>query len=253
MTSDPAMDIDNETYPGGFYSLLRQLEKKETPFIDPASALPPVDVDLSSLLAPLPEAALQSPEDDLPSRHIARKWEALRAEFAGQPELWARHALCIAILRRRDPPEQARSLFLRIWREQGAMLAAELPTRWLISAAATFADHGDTMEQRLGGQGLQMLFHMIALHDSERRLSGRPTDSGFPRVKGKKLDDIGFGMKPYHLPHGDLDRHMLARLWRQVEDDAVLRPLGVRMLRMVMDDPRSIFGRIQRYKKPRKS
>lgn len=35
---------------------------------------------------------------------------------------------------------------------------------------------------------------MIKLHDSERRLSGRPTDSGLPRVKGKDLDDIGLGM-----------------------------------------------------------
>jgi hypothetical protein len=46
---------------------------------------------------------------------------------------------------------------------------------------------------------------------------------------------------------------MLARLWRICENDLVLRPLGMKMLRMVMEDPRSIFGRIQRYKAPRKS
>ncbi|APG46460.1 hypothetical protein [Phaeobacter porticola] len=244
------MDLDNENYPGGFYKLMRQLEKKETPFLEAATALPPVDVDFSTLCAPLPPSGGAAVTDlsDLADHHIAHKWQALRDEFADLPEIWALHALCIAILRRRDPPAEARQLFLRIWREQGANLASELSTRWLISAAATFADHGDTIEQRLGGQGLQMLFHLIKLHDSERRLSGRATDNGFPRIKGKDLDALGLGMKPYHLPHGDLDRHMLARLWRYAEQDSALQPLGVQMLRMVMSDPRSIFGRVQRYK-----
>ncbi|WP_271879747.1 hypothetical protein [Phaeobacter italicus] len=248
------MDIAKQNYPGGFYKLLRQLERRETPFQAPLSALPPVDVVLTDLFTPLPNPASTSASlDDLPDHHIAHKWQALRAEFAGAPEIWALHALCIAILRRRDPPQEARALFLRIWTEHGADLAADLPIRWLISAAATFADHGETIEQRLGGQGLQMLFHLIKLHDSERRLSGRPLDRGLPRIKGKELDDLGFGMSPYHLPHGDLDRNMLARLWRICENDLVLRPLGMKMLRMVMEDPRSIFGRIQRYKAPRKS
>ncbi|UWS05103.1 hypothetical protein K4K94_05060 [Phaeobacter inhibens] len=248
------MDIDNENYPGGFYKLLRQLEKKEVPFVDPLSALPAADADLAILFRPLTNPApVSATQKGLPSHHIAHKWQSLREEFAGDPEIWALHALCIAILRRREAPPEARALFLRIWAEHGAALAARLPTRWLISAAATFADHGETIDQRLGGQGLQMLFHMIKLHDSERRLSGRPTDSGLPRVKGKDLDDIGLGMTPYHLPYGDLDRHMLARLWRYGEQDPVLQPLAVRMLRMVMEDPRSIFGRIQRYKAHHKS
>ncbi|ATG42934.1 hypothetical protein PhaeoP18_00969 [Phaeobacter piscinae] len=248
------MDIDNENYPGGFYKLLRQLEKKEVPFVEPLSALPAADADLTTLLGPLTDPGPKpATRKDLPLHHIAHKWQSLREEFAGDPEIWAVHALCIAILRRRDAPADARALFLRIWAEHGGALAAGLPTRWLISAATTFADHGDTIDQRLGGQGLQLLFHLIKLHDSERRLSGRPTDSGLPRVKGKDLDDIGLGMTPYHLPHGDLDRQMLARLWRYGERDLVLRPLAIRMLRMVMEDPRSIFGRIQRYKTHRRS
>ncbi len=96
-----------------------------------------------------------------------------------------------------------------------------------------------------------MLFDLIKLHDSERRQSGRKNSSGFPRRRGgPRPDDLAFGMDAYSLDRGDLDKNMLARLWRYTENDTVLQPLGVQMLRLVMSDPRSIFGRIQRYKVP---
>mgnify|MGYP007044697788 FL=1 len=229
---------------------MRRLERREEPFDDPLSVLPPEDIDLE----PLKSQMISSAPDikDMPEnrRHAMRKQALIRAGFLGQPELWALHALCIAILRRRSPPPQARTLFLRIWTEQGDTLARDLPVRWLISAATTFADHGESMDQRLGGQGLMMLFDLVKLHDSERRQSGRKNSHGFPRKSGgPKLDDIAFGLEPYSLPRGDLDKNLLARLWRYSENDRALRPLGTRMLRLVMHDPRSIFGRIQRYKK----
>lgn len=243
------MDLENENYPGGFYSLMRRLERRETPFDNPLAVLPPADCDLETLLeqqisdAPDITGMVENRCDAL------RKQALLRAEFSGRPELWALHALCIAILRRRSPPPEAQQLFMRIWREHGASLAQELPVRWLISAATTFADHGETIDQRLGGQGLMLVFDLIKLHDSERRESRRKNSDGFPRQRGgTKPDDLAFGMVPYSLDRGDLDMNLLARLWRHSEEDAVLRPLGVQMLRMVMNDPRSIFGRIQRYK-----
>ncbi|AHD01301.1 hypothetical protein METH_12030 [Leisingera methylohalidivorans DSM 14336] len=243
------MDLEHEHYPGGFYTLMRRLEKREAPFDDPLSVLPPLDIDLNALKAQRVDSApemIDMPED---RRHALRKRALIRTEFLGQPELWALHALCIAILRRRSPPPEAQQLFLRIWREHGSTLALELPVRWLISAATTFGDHGETIDQRLGGQGLMMLFDLIKLHDSERRQSGRKNSDGFPRSRGgPRPDDLGFGLEPYSLPHGDLDMNLLARLWRYSENDTVLQPLGMRMLRMVMSDPRSIFGRIQRYK-----
>lgn len=228
---------------------MRRLEKREAPFNDPMSVLPCADADLAALKAQRVETVpdLSGLPDD--RRSAERKRAQIHAEFLGQPELWALHALCIAILRRRSPPPEAQQLFLRIWKEHGGSLARDLPTRWLISAATTFADHGETVEQRLGGQGLMMLFDLIKLHDSERRQSGRKNSDGFPRTRGgPRPDDLGLGLKPYSLPNGDLDMNMLARLWRYSENDTVLQPLGVRMLRMVMHDPRSIFGRIQRYK-----
>ncbi|MEW2911744.1 hypothetical protein [Leisingera sp. JC11] len=243
------MDLDHENYPGGFYTLMRRLEKRERPFHNPLAALPPADCDLNALLEQRIAELADTPDTPVDRCNALHKRALFRSEFAGQPELWALHALCISILRRQPPQPQARQLFLRIWTEHGSQLAAALPVRWMIAAATTFADHGETIDQRLGGQGLMLLFDLIKLHDSERRQSGRKNSDGFPRQRGgPKPDDLAFGMVPYSLDRGDLDMNLLARLWRHAENDAVLRPLGVQMLRMVMSDPRSIFGRIQRYK-----
>ncbi|MFW8592622.1 hypothetical protein [Cribrihabitans neustonicus] len=240
------MDLTEENYPGGFYRLMRRLERKETPFIEPHAALPPADCDLAALwdatVPARPEPA------GVQEGHVLAKLASIREEFAGQPEVLPLHAICIAILRRRDPPPEAQALFLRIWGEHGGRMAEVLPMRWLISAATTFGDHGATVEQRLGGQGLSMLFDLIKLHDSERRLSGRSNRDGFPWQASRELPPLGLGLTPYMLAGGDLDMNMLARLWRLAESDPVFAPLGMRMLRKVMSDPQTIFGRIQRYK-----
>ncbi|GAB5436440.1 hypothetical protein [Falsiruegeria mediterranea] len=242
------MDIENPVYPGGYYSLMRNLEQAERPFQNAHLVLPPTDVDLSALAT---QTVTTDPGRPLPENKTdaRRKLHALELEFDGGNALHLLHALSIALLRRRDASEEARQLYLRIWREQGQFLADSLSVRWMISAATTFGDHGDTIEQRLGGQGLSMLFDLVKLHDSERRLSGRGNDSGFPRVRGAKpRDSLAFGMDAYSLEHGDLDMNMLARLWRLAETDPVLRPLGFKMLRMIMSDRKTIFARLRRYK-----
>ncbi|MEX0319156.1 MAG: hypothetical protein AB3N21_14450 [Ruegeria sp.] len=240
--------IDKENYPGGFYSLMRHLERKEVPYLGPEKVLPPADVDLDMLA----RSVVDAPDPDVRfgnAQDARRKYHALKQEFAGQSQLHLIHAMCIALLRRQPAPPEARALFLRIWHEKGADLARELPVRWLISTATTFADHGETMDQRLGGQGLYILFDLIKLHDCERRVSLRPNDQAFEMVGMKHLKvPLAFDMPEYSLRVGDLDRNLLARLWRYAEDDPVLRPLGFRMLKLVMSDPRSVFGRIQHYK-----
>ncbi|MDA7963883.1 hypothetical protein [Ruegeria sp.] len=242
------IDLDKENYPGGFYTVMRHLERQEVQYLDPEQVLPPADVDLGALNKQLVEA----PDPDVVfenRRDARRKHHALQQTFAGQPQLHLVHAMCIALLRRKPAPQAARALFLRIWTEQGATLAQDLPIRWLISSATTFADHGETTDQRLGGQGLYLLFDLIKLHDSERRVSLQPGDEAFS-IDGNTHAEVplAFDMAPYSLRTGDLDLSLLARLWRYAETDPVLRPLGVRMLSLVMSDPRSIFGRLQRYK-----
>lgn len=243
------MDLDETIYPGSFYSLMRFMERREVPYDNVQAVLPSPDADLQALGLQT-VAAPDIPDDSFERQDAARKFQALLVEFDGQPQLWAVHAMCIAVLRRRDPPDVAKTLFFRMWRECGFELADHLPVRWLISAATTFADHGETPEQRSGGMGLSVLFDLIKLHDSERRVSGRRNDKAFPRVKALPMrHSLAFDMQGYSLAGGDLDKIMLARLWRLCEADPVLRPLGQRMLRMVMTDRRSVFARVQRYKR----
>lgn len=244
------MDIADSIYPGGFHSLMRRMEKRRMPFRNAGLEIPAADADLDRLCATLVTASAEAePEAGRLARsRITRKWHEICQEFEGRPELFARHALAIAVLRRDNPPKEARGFFLRLWSEKGQLLAEELEVRWLISAASTFADHGTTIEQRLAGQGCYMLFDLIKLHDSERRMSGRPNHKPFAGAR-RNRDALAFSMVPYSLRGGDLDRNMLARLWQLAESDPVFRPLGFRMLRMVMTDKRTVFARIQRHRK----
>lgn len=242
------MDLASEIYPGGFYELMRRLERREAPFRDLAGILPPEDVDLLPLFEASSTCTAPAPEGDRQDARV--KEHALQQEFDGQPAVLALHAMLIVILRRRESPEEARRLFLRLWREHGAALTDLLTTRWRIAAATTFADHGDSVEQRLCGQGLAMLFDLIKLHESERRLSGRPGSRLFRRQTPKEADsEMPLGLVAYAFRGGDLDKNLLARLWRLGEADPVIQPLALAMLREVMSDPRTIFARVQKFKR----
>lgn len=236
-----------EIHPGGFYKLLRELDRRQQPFQDVTLVLPPADVDLNGLyLDRVPPTAKQV--EDCPKYSAEAKWVELQSEFEGQSALYLVHAMMIAILRRKNPPRVALDLFLRIWAEKGAELAAELSTRWLISSATTFADCGQNSDQRALGMGLSTLFDLIKLHDSERRITGQPGNTPFRRKKDVRRATMPMRMKPYSLRTGDLDRVMLARLWQLCERDPTIKPLGMRMLWMVMTDRRTIFGRVEKFK-----
>jgi hypothetical protein len=245
------MDIDTEIYRGGFHSLLHRFEKKRRPYANADKALPAEDVDLEALAQQIIAPHVIDPSE--PARYCAySKQDRLRQELSGQSELHLLHALLIAILRRRDPPMRAQLLFHRIWRENGKSFVGEISVRWMISAATTFADCGQTGDQRACGMGLSILFDMIKLHDSERSNSGRPGQRPFRQKPGSERQSLAFNMQPYAIRKGDLDHNMLARLWMLCENDDTIAPLGFHMLRLVMHDRRSIFGRMQRLKSIKK-
>ncbi len=241
--------IDHEEiHSGGFFKLMREMERRQRPFLEVELVLPPVDVDLDGLYLDRVPPPAKSP-DDCAKYTAEAKWMELQAEFEGQSALFLVHAMMIAISRRKDPPPQAVDLFLRIWAEKGNELARELSTRWLISAATTFADCGQTADQRALGMGLSTMFDLIKLHDSERRITGQPGNTPFRRAKDTRRATMPLRMKPYSLKNGDLDRVMLSRMWQLCERDATIRPLGIRMLWMVMTDRRTIFGRVEKFKR----
>ncbi|MEM6758389.1 MAG: hypothetical protein AAF601_02815 [Pseudomonadota bacterium] len=241
---------DDAIYRGGFARLMRRLDRTTFPLNGAAARLPALDVDLAEWhRRTVPKAV--GVVDDLPRFDVARKWLELQYEFEGQSQLFWLHAVLIALSRRRDPPPDALPLFFRIWAEQGQLMARDLPVRWLISSATTFADCGTNADQRALGMGLSLLFDLIKLHESERRGSGLAGDQRTEMVPTSARAPIAFDMSPYSLTNGDLDKVMLARLWRLAERDPVIQPLATRMLQMVMTDQRTVFARIRAGRPPK--
>lgn len=242
-----AVPAKDDLYPGSFRALVERFERKQRAMKGASDILPPLDADLSALwhqTVPAPAVSFQSARKDT----AARKMLELQEQFEGQPEIFLLHAMLISILRRRDPPPQALPLFFRIWQEEGTELANALPVRWLISSATTFAEIGQNSAQRACGMGLSVLFDMMKLHDSERRLSGQQPDAPFTKRRAAKRSSLPFNLTGYSFKNGDLDMNLLARLWVFGESDATIRPLAQRMLSLVMQDRKSIFARTQALK-----
>ncbi|GGX57262.1 hypothetical protein GCM10007385_27650 [Tateyamaria omphalii] len=238
---------DTPIHRGGYAGLMKFLEKRQRPFENAADLVPPVDTDLKVLWdTKVPATTLSF--SDVPRYDIRHKHLGLQMEFEGAPQILLLHALLIAMSRRNTPPAGAMPLFFRMWREEGHALAMTLNVRWLISAATTFADCGETGDQRALGMGLSTLFDLVKLHDSERRSTGKPGNEKSKFVRLKRRPPLGLSMPPYSIENGDADKVMLARFWQLAERDATIRPLAMRMLHMLMEDKATIFARMQAYK-----
>lgn len=229
------------TYPDGWDAAIARFEARRAPLgFGPGEALPPGDCDFAPLRA-TPVAAPTAPEAR-PSA-FARKRQALAEELQGQPELALLHALLIACLRKRDWPDQAPALFRRLWSEEAATLTAVLPTRWLISAAITFADHGATEGERSLGQSLKVLFSLLKLTEFERLYSGFEPAQPFRLGRRVKVP-LPMGIEPFALRDGGLDINLLAPLVQQARDEPVLGPLALLLLDRLNADPGTLFRRL---------
>ncbi|MBD3763310.1 MAG: hypothetical protein IE927_00860, partial [Rhodobacterales bacterium] len=170
---------------------------------------------------------------------------ALMGELAGGDELQLLHALLIAHLRKRAWPDHAPALFCRLWAEQADHLLNSLDTRWLISAAITFADHGQTERQRRLGQSLNLLFSLMKLYEFERLFSGRDPDRPHG-LQGRSRAPLPLGMPSFSLASGGLDINLLAPIWAEAQDEPLMGPLACRLLAALNDDPGTLFARLAR-------
>ncbi len=228
------------TYPGAPETMIALWEKRRGRLgFAEGEALPAPDVDLASL-ARTP-AAPPGRLANGASAH-ASKAHALREELQGLSELAVLHAVLVSHLRKRRQPRVAAPLFLRMWAEEGPTLMAELPLRWLISAAITFGQHGATPGQRLLGSELNVLFSLMKLYEFERLHSGQTPDAPFRR---KRADaSLPMGMEPFALASGGLDINLLAPMWQRAEKMPVLGPLACDLLERLNADPGGVFRRI---------
>ncbi|SMX42653.1 hypothetical protein [Octadecabacter ascidiaceicola] len=235
----------DDVYLGGALPFQQRFEKSRRPFVNPGKYLPAVDCDLDmiiSIVVPAPEVDYET----IKRASIERRYAEFQAEFEGRSELLLLHSMLVAMLRRNDPPREALKLFVRLWEEKGDYLANELSMRWKVSAATTFGDCGETLEQRAVGMGLSILFDSIKLHESERRLSGQRSELPFPTVSRKERHAIAFDVKPFSVARGDMDRNLLARLSLMARKDEAIYPLAYSMLSEIMTDQRTVFARLQK-------
>lgn len=97
--------------------------------------------------------------------------EHLRAEFAGQSALLHHHASLIVLIRREYQTIQHFRQFEALWQAETSYLLEHLNTRWLVSAADTFADHAGEPTVRSQALAVSLLFNTIKLQETERYLT----------------------------------------------------------------------------------
>ena len=242
----------SDTYPGGIPGMLAQMDGRMEPLeYGPGEALPPADLDLGPLkdAKVLPISRDPAEQRDSLSTYWGKRRE-LRREFEGLPELCFLHGLCIANLRRESFPPEAKTLFLRMWAEEGLFLRRRLTARWLISAVASFADHGETEVQRRVGHTLTVLFGLIKLYETERLYSGTPAHKPFT-WRGKAGGGIPLDMAQFSIPAGGLDANMRGRIWRDAETDPVIGPLAHDLIERLVSEDGTVFRRLRRMRNSR--
>ena len=236
------MSSTDETFPGGIRSLLPQYQKRRSLLThDGGEELAPLDVDFRALAAQhLPPPISPRPEG---LSRVAKKRHLLLGELAGLTELHLLHGLLVSHLRKHTYPDHAPALFRRLWAEEEDWLLANLPTRWLISAVITFADHGDTEADRKLAQSLNILFSLMKIYEAERAFSGLPPQEPF-RVKDRNKAPLPMGMRDFSVLQGDLEAHLLAPLWRDSKTADQIGPLVQHLLTLLNQDDGTVFRRL---------
>jgi len=228
----------SETYPGGIATLLPQYQKRRA--LLTGADLPPEDVDFKALAAiPLPLQVLPRPEG---LSRTDKKRHMLLGELAGQSELAMLHGMLISHLRKHSYPNGAPALFRRLWAEQEPWLLENLPSRWLISAVITFAEHGQTEADRNLAARMNVLFSLMKIYEAERCFSGKSAQEPF-RTQDRNKSRLPMGMKDFSVLQGDLEAHLLAPFWRDAERAPAIGNLTRHLLCTLNMDDGTVFRR----------
>jgi len=101
------------------------------------------------------------------SNNLEEHFIALRDEFVGQSELCFTHAKIIVLIRRDFEAKNHFVLFEKLWKVEKDYLLKHLNTRWLISAADTFADFSDNDSIKSLSVACSCLLNTVKIQESE--------------------------------------------------------------------------------------
>ena len=102
------------------------------------------------------------------SNNLKEHFVALRDEFIDQSELCYTHAKIIVLIRRDFESKKHFAIFENLWKEEKDYLLKHLNTRWLISAADTFADFSDDDSIKSLSVACSCLLNTVKMQESER-------------------------------------------------------------------------------------
>lgn len=238
------------TYLGDADALIAHWEIRRAPIKALANETLP---DLTADLAALCRERVNRPAEP-PGPHasgFAKKQHALAEDLAGHSKLSLLNAMVIAHLRKRDYPQHAPALFRKIWAEHAVLLLAELPMRWLISSAITFADHGSTEQDRRVGQSLNILFSLMKIYEFERQFSGTASLDAYG-IDQRRKESLPMGMPDFSLASGGLDINLLAPIWQMAKQAPAIGPLACHLLETLNRDPGTVFRRLNTMRQSKK-
>lgn len=176
-----------------------------------------------------------------------KKLDLLAQEFQGEPELLLLHAYTVAHARKRRRPGIAKSLFLRLWREESVYLIENLPPRWLLSSIISFSVYGENEKQRTAGFVFNSFFSLMKLYEVERQYSGKKADALFS-LREKVNSPLPVGLMPFSIKNGDLDINTLSLLHEVSKADDLISIPCFELLRVLLDDNGTIFSRLNAMK-----
>ena len=102
------------------------------------------------------------------SNNLEEHFVVLRDEFIDQSELCYTHAKIIVLIRRDFESKKHFAIFENLWKEEKDYLLKHLNTRWLISAADTFADFSDDDSIKSLSVACSCLLNTVKMQESER-------------------------------------------------------------------------------------
>lgn len=156
----------------------------------------------------------------------------LAIEFAGASKLELLHAQTVVLLRRDIRVRSNLARFRRLWFWHREFLVKHLDSRWLVSAADTFADYPRNRAEQATAIAAVLLVNTVKLYETERLLLGRSDDSRLPVTQGVPVP-LFDGLTSFLVGRGDLLRNLYRRLGRLTEPsravDLILMELMHRM------------------------
>lgn len=205
--------MDDLTYPNGFrYIGQKLIVGKRKPFVTGTDLFPDPDIALEPLIERIVPQVDAPKIDSTNLTDFAIRRQRIQAGLAGQSELVFLCAQLVMILRRDPVTPDMLDLWRRMWSQTSDVLCLLLPARWKISCLQCFNDHGRTeAERRIGGE-MVTFAAMLKLYETERQFSGMQPERAYA-IKSRVETALPLGLEPYSVRLGDLDRHLLGRLW----------------------------------------